>query len=85
MATELPKPAPISADVGFNISGIPGPPFGPSLRITTTCPALISPLDKNSITSSSRSQTFASPSKRSPSFPVILAIAPSVAKLPYNT
>ena len=29
-ATSLPKPAPIMAAVGFNISGIPGPPFGPS-------------------------------------------------------
>ena len=26
------------ADVGFNISGIPGPPLGPSYLITTTSP-----------------------------------------------
>ncbi|MNR29633.1 hypothetical protein D3C85_1470310 [compost metagenome] len=28
-ATEFPNPAPIMAEVGFSISGIPGPPFGP--------------------------------------------------------
>ena len=27
--TLFPNPAPISAEVGFNISGMPGPPFGP--------------------------------------------------------
>ena len=26
----FPKPAPIINEVGFNISGIPGPPFGPT-------------------------------------------------------
>jgi len=34
----FPRPAPIIALVGVNISGIPGPPFGPSPRITTTFP-----------------------------------------------
>ena len=29
-ATSLPNPAPIIAAVGFNISGIPGPPLGPT-------------------------------------------------------
>jgi hypothetical protein len=29
-ATSLPSPAPMIADVGVSISGIPGPPFGPS-------------------------------------------------------
>ena len=29
-ATELPSPIPAIAEVGFNISLIPGPPFGPS-------------------------------------------------------
>ena len=29
-ATEEPSPIPAMADVGFNISLIPGPPFGPS-------------------------------------------------------
>ena len=29
-ATEFPKPLPIIAEVGFSISLIPGPPFGPS-------------------------------------------------------
>ena len=31
------------AEVGASISRIPGPPFGPSYRITTTSPGLISP------------------------------------------
>jgi len=29
-ATDDPSPIPAIADVGFNISRIPGPPFGPS-------------------------------------------------------
>lgn len=34
----LPSPAPMMADVGVSISGIPGPPLGPSPLITTTHP-----------------------------------------------
>ena len=33
-----PRPAPISAPVGVSISGMPGPPLGPSYLITTTVP-----------------------------------------------
>ena len=29
-ATSLPSPAPMMAEVGVSISGMPGPPFGPS-------------------------------------------------------
>ena len=29
-ATSLPKPAPMIAEVGVSISGMPGPPLGPS-------------------------------------------------------
>ena len=29
-ATSLPKPAPMMAEVGVSISGMPGPPLGPS-------------------------------------------------------
>ena len=43
-ATYLPKPAPIRAEEGYNISGIPGAPAGPSYLITITSPFLISPL-----------------------------------------
>ena len=39
-ATESPRPSPWSAAVTASISRIPGPPDGPSLRITTTSPAL---------------------------------------------
>ena len=42
-ATCLPKPFPIIAELGFNISGIPGPPFGPQFLITTTFPFLTYP------------------------------------------
>lgn len=34
----LPRPAPIIALVGVSISGMPGPPLGPSPLITTTFP-----------------------------------------------
>ena len=39
-ATSLPNPLPTMEDVGASISGIPGPPLGPSYLITTTCPSL---------------------------------------------
>ena len=29
-ATDFPKPAPIISEVGLSISGMPGPPFGPT-------------------------------------------------------
>ena len=41
-ATLSPNPCPIIADVGFNISRIPGPPTGPSYLTTITSPDLIS-------------------------------------------
>ena len=72
------------ADVGFSISLMPGPPFGPSYLITTTSPAFID-LDRIALTpSSSESNTRALPSKEVPSLPVIFATAPSFAKLPYR-
>ena len=42
-ATSLISPRPATALVGESISRIPGPPTGPSLRITTTSPATTSP------------------------------------------
>ena len=38
--TSLPRPAPLIAPVICSISRMPGPPFGPSQRMTTTSPAL---------------------------------------------
>ena len=38
-ATDLPRPAPMTAEVIRNISGMPGPPLGPSYRMTITSPA----------------------------------------------
>lgn len=37
-AHSLPRPAPMMAEVGVSISGMPGPPLGPSYRMTTTEP-----------------------------------------------
>ena len=42
-ATLEPRPIPIIALVGANISGIPGPPLGPSYLITITSPERTSP------------------------------------------
>jgi len=42
-ATSSPRPAPLTAPVTASISRIPGPPTGPSLRMTITSPGSISP------------------------------------------
>ncbi len=83
-ATSLPRPAPIIAAVGFNISGIPGPPFGPSYLMTTTLPWTTFPCLIPSLASNSELNTRALPRKRTPSFPVIFATEPSVARFPYK-
>ena len=61
-ATLEPRPIPAMAEVGFNISRIPGPPLGPSYRMTTTSPATILPPLIAAIASSSHSNTRAGPS-----------------------
>ena len=83
-ATLLPKPAPIKAPVGFNISGMPGAPLGPTCLITTTSPAFIRPELMPAISSNSPSNTRAGPVNCSPSLPVIFATLPPSARLPYN-
>ena len=65
------------APVIASISRIPGPPFGPSYRITTTSPAEIVPSSSASIAARSRSNTRAVPSKTSASNPADLTTAPS--------
>src|SRR5271155_3278943 len=42
-ATSLPRPSPMMALVGASISLMPGPPRGPSKRMTTTSPAWMPP------------------------------------------
>ena len=37
--TTSPRPAPMMAEVGVSISGMPGPPCGPSYRMMMTCTA----------------------------------------------
>ena len=81
---ESPRPAPIIAPVTASISCIPGPPFGPSYRITTTSPSTISPLVTASKAPRSPSKTLAGPSCFSILVPATLITAPSGAKLPFN-
>ncbi len=86
-ATSLSNPIPQRAEVGASISRIPGPPFGPSYRMTTTSPFLISPSIIAWYASSSELNTLAGPSKAY----IFLLTAdtlttpPSGARLPYNT
>ena len=82
-ATDLPNPAPIIAEVGFNISGIPGAPTGPTFLMTTTSPDCIFFELIPSINACSPSNTLAGPSNISPSLPDIFATLPPVDKLPY--
>ncbi len=72
------------AEVGVSISRMPGPPRGPSYRITSTSPAVTVPSMMRSVASSSEWNTRAVPLKKVPSLPVILATAPVGARLPYR-
>mmetsp|Transcript_16173 Transcript_16173/g.21412 ORF Transcript_16173/g.21412 Transcript_16173/m.21412 type:complete len:205 (-) Transcript_16173:1068-1682(-) len=83
-ATSLPRPAPMITLVGVSISGIPGPPFGPSYRIIITSPFLTSLFSTPRSMSSSRSKTRATPLNLNPSLPVIFATDPPGAREPYK-
>mmetsp|Transcript_43205 Transcript_43205/g.92018 ORF Transcript_43205/g.92018 Transcript_43205/m.92018 type:complete len:209 (-) Transcript_43205:1238-1864(-) len=84
-ATSLPRPAPMTMEVGLSISFIPGPPFGPSYLIASTHPLSEAwSFLTASIMSSSASKHRAGPTKRVPSFPVIFPTAPSGARLPWR-
>ena len=83
--TSLPRPAPFIAAVICSISLIPGPPLGPSLRITITCPFSISPLKSASRASCSLSNTFAGPEKLFISIPAVFTTEPFVERLPFKT
>jgi hypothetical protein len=72
------------ADVGFNISGIPGPPLGPSYLITTTSPFETSEFLIAERHSNSLLKTLAGPENIKPSLPVIFATHPSSAKFPFS-
>src|SRR6185369_9905063 len=54
-STSLPIPAPLIAPVTASISRMPGPPRGPSLRMTTTSPSRICPPCTAAIAASSPS------------------------------
>ena len=79
--TVSPSPVPIVAEVADSISRMPGPPFGPSSRITTTSPGRICRRAPPSAHPSSPSKTRAGPVITG-CFTVIFATAPSVARLP---
>ena len=81
-ATARPSPSPTMAEVTPSISRIPGPPFGPSYRTTTTSPARMRRPWTARNASSSQSNTRAGPSNRNGSCPVIFATQPSGARLP---
>ena len=85
--TLLPRFIPTRTFITLYISGIPGPPFGPSLRITTTSPsctcfALI-PINA----SCSLSYIFAGPLNKSAFSGIAdgFVTAPSGAIFPFNT
>ena len=63
---------------------MPGPPLGPSERITKMSPALIWPPIMLAMASSSDSKTRAGPVILGFFTPLILATAPSVARLPFK-
>src|SRR5205807_1531744 len=73
---------PCNAPVTWSISRIPGPPRGPSYRMTMKSPALIFPALMARNASSSRLNTRARPRKVSSLWPASLATQPSGARLP---
>jgi hypothetical protein len=81
-ATLSPMPWPYSAAVVASISRIPGPPLGPSLRMTITLPSRICRASTAANVSSSHSNTCAGPRNCSRFIPATLTIAPSGASEP---
>ena len=81
-ATSSPRPSPTSAAVTASISRIPGPPAGPSLRMTTTSPGRMALAVTAAIASSSDSNTRAGPSCSRRSCPASLTTQPSGARFP---
>ena len=81
-ATESPSPSPMIAAVTASISRMPGPPAGPSLRMTTTSPGSIFPCVTAAIASSSSSNTRAGPAWWTRSWPESFTTQPSGARLP---
>ncbi|COX31818.1 Uncharacterised protein [Mycobacterium tuberculosis] len=65
-----------------SISRIPGPPLGPSYRITTASPTVMVPSSRASSAARSPSKTLAVPSNTSESNPAVLTTAPSGASDP---
>ncbi len=81
-ATLSPRPSPMIAAVTASISRMPGPPAGPSLRITTMSSGSISLASTALIAASSPSKTFAGPTWCRRSWPASLMTEPSGATLP---
>ena len=83
-AQARPSPLPLRKLVGYSISCIPGPPRGPSYRITTTSPATTRPPRIPVTASSCDSNTFAGPENvhSSSGTPAVFTTAPSGAMFP---
>src|SRR5450759_431318 len=81
-ATVSPRPCPTSEAVTARISGMPGAPFGPSWRITTTSPARISRRSTAANAAISPSKTRAGPECFRRSCPASFTTQPSGASEP---
>ena len=79
-AHALPRPLPFRNEVGYSISCMPGPPFGPSYEITTTSPASIWSAMMASHAASCEWKTRAAPSnfQDDSSTPAVFTMQPSV-------
>ena len=84
-ATSSPIPSPTIAAVTWSISRMPGPPAGPSYRITITSPGRIVRCLTAVKQSSSLSNTRAGPRWRSRSWPASLTTQPPGARFPRRT
>ena len=86
-AHSLPKCLLFIYDVGYNISCIPGPPFGPSCVMTTTSPLTTLPPKIPSQAASCESKTLAGPANFQilSSTPAVFTTQPSCAMFPFNT
>src|SRR4030095_14979630 len=84
-STSLPRPAPLMAPGTARISREPGPPLGPSFRLTSTSPLPTRPPVTAAKQSSSESNTLALPRKVRLSLPGIFTTEPAGARLPRST
>ncbi len=75
------------SEVGASISFMPGPPLGPSYRMTTKCPSFTLPCMIPALASSSESKQIALPVNLRIEgwIPAVFTTAPSGARFPNRT